>query len=213
MADSTSTTSTTSPTSVTTNSDLLAPTPIEYPNWMVPEDISATLRDIPRFPKSKAEQQLVESTYNSLFEYILDYIAAGVPLTSVLKHDPRNIDYARFKRWINKNPMRKARFEEAEEIAADIMIEQLGQSIDVSPDELAGSMDGSTMLGLKRLNFEYTKFRAGAMNKRKYGSNKHVELTTNYDEDALKDMSVNDLKRMLLQQEGIDPSLLETGDE
>jgi hypothetical protein len=170
-------------------------------------DISTSLAKVPRFPTSKAEMELREMTYTHIFEYALDYIASGTPMTSILSNDPRNIDYARFLRWIKKNPLRHQRYCEAQEIAAEILVDKMDHLIDKMTN------DGMAV-DQQKFNFEVLKYKAGSWNKKKYGNNKHVELTSNgLDDNKLKTLSSDDLKKMYIEQAGIDPDSVGLGED
>ncbi len=191
------TTNTTTPTSLNSVEDVT--------------DISLSLAEAPRFPKTRAEQELKETIYEHVFEFALDYIASGTPLTSVIRNDPRNIDYGRFLRWVKKSPHRYARFVEAQEIAAEILVDKM----DHLTDELEDAVNLKS-LDAKKFEFELMKYKAANYNRKKFGNSKHVELTTSdLDDNALKSISSEDLKRMVIEQAGIDPESinLEDGDE
>jgi hypothetical protein len=178
------------------------------PEWLMPSnDISEKLATVPRFPKNKEEIALMNKVYDDVFEMSLDYIAAGVSLSSILRNDPRNIDYARFLRWIKKSPIRKKQYEEAQEIKAEIIVDGMQDLTD--PNRL--TFHGKAISNEERkLQFETAKWIAGALNKKKYGSNKHIEVSSSdLTDDVLDKMSSSDLKRMIVEQLGVDPETID----
>ena len=49
----------------------------------------------------------------------------GTPLQTIVQNDPRGIQLGRFLFWINRDPERRQRYEEACEIAAEAMAHEL----------------------------------------------------------------------------------------
>lgn len=187
-------------TALTTDMDNL-------PEWLHPEDVTLSLAKAPRHPRNKQEVELREMIYDSVFEYALDHIAAGTPVTSIIRDDPRNIDYARFLRWVRKNPKRLARYEEAQEIAAEILVDKMDHLLNPDAREDACAVTG--MLDRSKFEFEVLKWKAGSFNKRKFGSNKHIEVSSpDMTDDAMKKMSTEELKQMVAEQLTIDNSSL-----
>ena len=187
----------------TTDAELL-------PEWLLPSDVPLSLAKAPRFPKNKDEMELKEMIYNAVFEYALDYVAAGTPLTSILRDDPRNIDYARFLRWVKKNPKRQARYDEAQQIAAEILVDKMDHLLMPENDGNQTIEEGAAkaefgQIDNRRFMFEVLKWKAGAFNKKKFGSNKHIEVSSpDMSEDALKGMTTDDIKKMVAEQLVID---------
>lgn len=166
----------------------------------LPDVLSDQLSSLPSIPKTKDEIEIREMTYNAVFEYVLDHVASGRPLTSCLRNDPRNIDVAKLLRWIRKDPGRKGRYEEAEEIAADILADKSQHYV---------NMESEIPVDRLTFMFNHLKWITAAKNKKKYGNNKHVELEArSLDDDAIKKLSTEKLMQMLAEQEGIDPESL-----
>jgi hypothetical protein len=163
-----------------------------------------TLAHIPRTPTCKEDQELKNIAYNHVFEYALDYIAAGTPLTSILQNDPRNIDIARLLRWIKKNPTRNARFIEAQEIAAEIMVDKADTTL----------LNEDLAVDARKHVFYVMKFKAGSYYRAKFGNSKQLEVTSTVgDIPKLDNMSSADMRKLIAQKAGIEATLLDEDDE
>ena len=96
-------------------------TPLPY--WL--QDPQLPTPDDPHPTPSRQTHLLRHQTYANLFESSLERIMGGTPLTTIIANDPRGIQLGRFLFWINRDQTRKARYEEACEIAAETMAHEL----------------------------------------------------------------------------------------
>lgn len=115
-----------------------------------------------------AEGHLLPFQYESAFEQILDKICAGQSLTAALRDDVREFDRSQFVRWINKDPIRRSRYHEAQEIGAEVIA---GEMIEIA--------DGTQSLeGVQRstLRINTRKYLLGVWNRKRYGEVKQVEM-------------------------------------
>lgn len=112
-------------------------------------------------------RELEKITFTNAFESALDRIASGEPLTSIIESDQRNIDYAAMLRWIMKDPVRKARYYEAQEIGSEFVAGQMLQIADA--ENSLEDVQRSTL----RINTR--KFLLSTWNRKRFGEVKQVE--------------------------------------
>jgi hypothetical protein len=141
-----------------TATDTAVPT---LPNWLTAHESSM---DKTRFPVTKEHLEMERLTFEAVFETVLDRIVEGQPILSYLKEDPREVDYPRFLRWIRKDPERVARYEEAQEIGTEALLEKM--------DEIAEGTQSPEDIERSKLRLAQYKFKVQAWNKRRYGGEK-----------------------------------------
>lgn len=107
-------------------------------------------------------------TFETVFETILDEIVEGRGVKSYLARDPREIDYGRFMRWIDKDSERVKRYEEAQRIGTEAIMEDM--------DDIAAGTDSLEEIERSKLRLAQAKFKVQSWNKRKYGDTKQVEM-------------------------------------
>lgn len=163
----------------------------DLPEWLRPKT----------YPRTRGELQLLEMTYENIFESTLDAIAGGQSVSSIIANDPRNIEYARFLRWVNKSKTRRDRLKEAEEIAAEILVNQI--------TAISDGMDGSVPDGAfgfdsqqAKLKIDTRKWIASKWNPKKYSDKTKIDLAVGeLTEEDLNKYSTDDLKRMIIEGE------------
>jgi N-acyl-L-homoserine lactone synthetase len=188
----------------------------QLPQWLSPpstpppsEIVTAPfdLEGIERYPRTKEQIELLEMTYSNLFEHVLDAVSGGRSLAGLIHNDPRNIEYGRFLRWVKKSKARQARYNEAKQIAAEILIGQAMSIVDEHIDEATGLPNDPVWAKMRIENRWKT---AAAWNKAEYGDRKHVEMQIGaLSEDELSKMSSDDLKRLIVEGEYDTENLLE----
>lgn len=65
-----------------------------------------------------------EQTFGNMFEMVCDQLAAGYPLSQIISRDHRDIDMARFMRWIYRDEARLGAYHEALRIGAAVIFAQ-----------------------------------------------------------------------------------------
>lgn len=83
---------------------------------------TTTATAITKYPRTAQELSLLELTYENLFESAIDRLALGHPLLDIVHDDPRDVDAAQFLKWIKKDKVRKERYYEAQELAAEFLV-------------------------------------------------------------------------------------------
>jgi hypothetical protein len=165
------------------------------------------LATIPEYPRTKQDRQLVETTYSNFFEHALDTIASGRTLSSIIEDDHRCIQYARFLRWVKKNPQRLARYHEAQEIAAEILVGDIIRIADETNEENVQS---------RNTQIKSRQWVAGSFNPKKYGQNKRIDMNvTEVTEESVEKMSVEEIERRIREIEAstIEPEWEDVEDE
>lgn len=109
----------------------------ELPNWLdnnpitsepappqsaSPSASAPTTINPPVYPATRTDLALLELTYENFFEHALDRLALGHDLIDIADDDPRGISPTQFMRWIKKDKVRKARYYEAQEDAAEFLL-------------------------------------------------------------------------------------------
>ena len=137
----------------------------QLPDWLSSEPVIYK----PSAENRKLARQLTQVELAALFEPAMDKLASGIPIARIVREHPANIDSAEFLRWIHKDPTRKARYYEAQEIGAEIVASEI---IAISDGE-------NTMEDVQRskLRIDARKFLIGVWNRKRFGEVKQVEMT------------------------------------
>jgi hypothetical protein len=163
--------------------------------------------DDPPVPHSRQTASNAITTYGSLFETVLERVMGGTPIHTIVASDPRGIQLGRFLYWINRDPHRKARYEEACFIAAEAMAHELNVIADGLPP--AGETPALFMEDSQRSSLRL-KSRMYLMEKwspQRYGDSKRIQIDSTSISAAitaedLRSMSLDDLKRLALERFG-----------
>ena len=134
---------------------------MELPSWMT--QVSAA-------PK----KELLEKQFEIFFETILDKISRGINLKEILRDDQRDFDYTQLLRWIHKNPMRKSRYYEAQEIGSEMIAAEILEIAD-------GVNDSGVPEDVQRskLRIDSRQFLIKTWNRKRYGDVKTLEVNQN----------------------------------
>jgi hypothetical protein len=173
---------------ISTNPDL--------PHWMRTPQLPCP--DDPRPHSSPSSLALRQTTYANLFESALERIMGGTSINTIVANDPRGIQLGRFLYWINKDPTRRQRYEEACEVAAEVMAHELtsiADAMDPNANPLMEDVQRSA-LRIKSRTYLMEKWSA-----RRYGDTRRVQidqttLTANLTAEDLSKMSLAELRTM-----------------
>jgi hypothetical protein len=168
----------------------------DLPHWMQTPQLPTP--DDPHPTPSRQTHLLRHQTYANLFESSLERIMGGTPLTTIIANDPRGIQLGRFLYWINRDPTRRSRYEEACEVAAEALAHELvgiADAMDPNANPLMEDVQRSA-LRVKARTYLMEKWSA-----RRYGDSKRIQidsttLTANLTADDLSKMSLAELKQM-----------------
>lgn len=129
---------------------------------------------------SKEEQQKAvaafKDTYNNqIFEMVLDRIAEGASLNSILNNDIRGLKPSELIRWIHRDPRRKQRYYEAQSIGAEVVAAQMIGIAD-GESEPNGIPEDVTR---SKLRIDTRRWLLGVWDKKRFGETKQVEINQN----------------------------------
>ena len=165
-----------------------APTPL--PDWLSATPDPADQVRLPKFPRSKERIEMEEMIFDIFFETFVDAIVTNANPLAVIRADPRGIDPGRFMRWIRRDKTRQERFEEAQEIASELLVYQ--------NDDIAEGADSMEDIERSKLRLKQNEFKIKSWNKRRYGDSKQVDINMNnvIDMRALLDKRDNQLRTL-----------------
>ena len=132
---------------------------IELPNWLSSPTPSTQVKE------------LRETQFSVFFETILDKISRGINLKEILRDDQRDFDYTQLLRWIHKDPMRKSRYYEAQEIGSEMIAAEIL--------EIADGQDGLEDVQRSKLRIDSRQFLIKTWNRKRYGDVKTLEVNQN----------------------------------
>ena len=130
---------------------------MELPSWMT---------QVSTAPK----KELLEKQFEIFFETILDKISRGINLKEILRDDQRDFDYTQLLRWIHKDPMRKSRYYEAQEIGSEMIAAEILEIADG---------DGLEDVQRSKLRIDSRQFLIKTWNRKRYGDVKTLEVNQN----------------------------------
>ena len=137
-------------------------------------------------------------TYSNFFECALDVVAAGRSIASIIRSDPRGIEYGRFLRWVYRDKVRSRKYEEAQEIAAEIMVSEIPSIA----DGMENDRDMPMTTDRDNLRIKSRQWIAEKYNKKKYGQSKHLDVTsTQFDENAMKQLTIEELEKLIAEND------------
>jgi hypothetical protein len=135
---------------------------IELPSWMTQQSTPAP---------ATSKKELQEKQFEIFFETILDKISRGINLKEVLRDDQRDFDYTQLLRWIHKDPMRKSRYYEAQEIGSEMIAAEIL--------EIADAVDSVEDVQRSKLRIDSRQFLIKTWNRKRYGDVKTLEVNQN----------------------------------
>ena len=130
---------------------------LELPSWMT-------------IPQAIPKRELLEKQFEIFFETLLDKIARGINLKECLRDDQRDFDYTQLLRWIHKDPVRKSRYYEAQEIGSEMIAAEILEIADG---------DGLEDVQRSKLRIDSRQFLIKTWNRKRYGDVKTLEVNQN----------------------------------
>ncbi len=129
--------------------------------------------EVPTWLRSSVVE-LKEKQFEIFFETILDKISRGINLKEILRDDQRDFDYTQLLRWIHKDPMRKSRYYEAQEIGSEMIAAEILEIAD-------GVNDSGVPEDVQRskLRIDSRQFLIKTWNRKRYGDVKTLEVNQN----------------------------------
>ena len=135
---------------------------MELPNWLSIQ---------PATPNATSKRELQEKQFEIFFETILNKLAQGINLKECLRDDQRDFDYTQLLRWIHKDPQRKSRYYEAQEIGSEMIAAEIL--------EIADGQDGLEDVQRSKLRIDSRQFLLKTWNRKRYGDVKTLEVNQN----------------------------------
>lgn len=166
----------------------------------LPDWLSPPTDELPKFPRTREHRELEKLTFEAMFERVLDGIVEGQSAKSIVENDPRGIQYGRFYQWIKRDPERLARYEDAQEASAEVLMEESQQIADGDPNLPPEEVQRSIL----RINVR--KFRIQSYNRKRYGDKQQVDLNSNH---QISIVSALEEARSRMRTIDVTPTLIE----
>ena len=156
---------------------------MELPSWMTQAPTTSVA------PK----KELLEKQFEIFFETILDKISRGINLKEILRDDQRDFDYTQLLRWIHKDPMRKSRYYEAQEIGSEMIAAEIL--------EIADAVDNMEDVQRSKLRIDSRQFLIKTWNRKRYGDVKTLEVNQNISITAALEQANNRLTGRIIEHD------------
>ena len=165
---------------------------LELPTWLSPSPDQPTLAPV-------TPRQLQEKQFEIFFETLLDKIAKGINLKECLRDDQRDFDYTQLLRWIHKDPIRKSRYYEAQEIGSEMIAAEILEIAD-------GVNDSGVPEDVQRskLRIDSRQFLIKTWNRKRYGDVKTLEVNQSISINAALEMANNRLVGRVIDHEDVE---------
>ncbi len=150
----------------------------DLPSWLSSKPTAEEQADdaflkvrLQRHPRTREQLELEETVFSVFFERFLEAVAVNEKPKELINNDPRNIDPARFMRWIKKDAERTSRFVEAQEIASEFLVYDC--------DNIAEGLDTLEDIERSKLRLKQNEFKIKSWNKKRYGDTKQLDINMN----------------------------------
>lgn len=162
-----------------------APSVLDVPDWLTAPATDASGALTPMLTPREM-REMTDASYAAFFETVLEKIAGGDSFTDIIREDGRYV-LAKYNHWVQKDPERKHRMEQAQAMAAPLIEDQMLNIADAINDNGTMSMEDVQRTTI-RIN---TRWKLLAVrNKQRYGNNQSIEVkTTTMRADALEDLA------------------------
>lgn len=165
--------------------DTQAPTSTTHeplPGWLAPEPLPYYHPTVLQAKATIRENQraIEQVTFESLFDDVLDLVREGRMLVNqMFENDPRAPSYARFISWVYRDEGRRGRYEEAQQVGAEVIKQDMLTIADA--DDTLEDVNRSTL----RINTR--KWMLGVMDKKRFGDTKQIDQTVTINlQDAMQ---------------------------
>lgn len=149
---------------------------------------------------SQEVKNLQLQTYGIAFEHVLQQVAAGTPLTTILREYHTPIDPSLFRTWIYKDESRKKAWLVAKALSAEVLEEDILRIADgLDPDGNPSPND----INRAQLQITTRKWLMQVNNKKRYGDTKYIETTSTL-KTEYSNMTTEELKRVVLGEDYFD---------
>lgn len=139
----------------------------DIPGWLIPQPTREQRAIIEQGRRDAAASQLM--VFELILDDVLDHVARGEPVSTWFADDPRELDYAKFLRWIHSDETRKNRYREAQKIGAEVISDQMIVIADggegVIPEDVARST----------LRISTRRWLLGVWDRDRFGEKKQID--------------------------------------
>ena len=142
------------------------------PGWLAPEPLPYYHPEVIKTKQQLRENQraIEQVTFESLFDDVLDVVREGRMLVNqMFENDPRAPSYARFISWVYRDESRRARYEEAQQVGAEVIKQDMLTIADAS--------DSLEDVNRSTLRINTRKWMLGVMDKKRFGDTKQIDQT------------------------------------
>ena len=143
-----------------------------------------------------SKKELLEKQFEIFFETVLDKLSRGINLKEILRDDQRDFDYPQLLRWIHKDPQRKSRYYEAQEIGSEMIAAEIL--------EIADGQDGLEDVQRSKLRIDSRQFLLKTWNRKRYGDVKTLEVNQSISINAALEMANQRLVGRVIDHEDIE---------
>jgi hypothetical protein len=144
--------------------DIPAP---DIPDWLIPQPTREQRAIIEQGRRDAIAYQT--AVFELILDDVLDHVARGEPVSTWFADDPRELDYAKFLRWIHSDDTRKNRYREAQKIGAEVISDQMIVIADggegVIPEDVARST----------LRISTRRWLLGVWDRDRFGEKKQID--------------------------------------
>ncbi len=152
------------------------------PGWLVPEPLPYYHPEVIKTKQQLRENQraIEQVTFESLFDDVLDVVREGRMLVNqMFENDPRAPSYARFISWVYRDESRRARYEEAQMVGAEVIKQDMLTIADAS--------DSLEDVNRSTLRINTRKWMLSVMDKKRFGDTKQIDQTVTINlQDAMQ---------------------------
>ncbi len=156
---------------------------LELPAWLAPEPLPYYHPLVLQARKALRENQraIEELTFESLFDEFLDVVREnGLGVTQMFDRDSRAPDLKRFIAWVVRDEGRRAKYYEAQEVGAEVLMVEIPMISDAA--------DSLEDVNRSTLRVNTRKWQLGVFNKKRFGDVKQIDQTVTINlGDAMRD--------------------------
>ena len=149
---------------IKTDPRLIPDIPVELPDWLSASTENPTLSPA----TVKAQQALLITQYEIVFQRALEQIAGGKTFQAVINDDFREFEHGAFLRWIKKDPLRNQLYKEAKELRTETWANEM--------IAIADADDSLEDVNRSKLRIDTRKWLMGADNRKQYGEVKTIDV-------------------------------------
>lgn len=139
--------------------------PASLPDWLTSPPTKAPPLTL---EQQRIKHDLVQTQFESMFIRVLEEMASGKTLTSVLNEDFRGFKAGAFLKWIKRDPERHNLYKEAKELRTEHWASEI--------IEIADADDSIEDVQRSRLRIDSRKWLMGADNRKTYGETKTIDV-------------------------------------